>query len=537
MYTAKCDGKILYDLRLEVILSTPVLNLAENSAGSFTFAMPPDHPLYDSIQRMISEIVVYRDGEEIWSGRPTEETTDFYGMRTVYCEGELAYLNDTVQLPSESHNASVQGWLGMLIRNHNAKAPKSRQFTLGTVTVQENLYRYTNWETTWECISEKLIKRIGGHIRIRKENGVRYLDYLAEYPKTSSQIIRFGQNLIDYARNYNLADIATVCIPLGTTLTTTDIAALEKYLDVSSVNKGSVYVENSEAIKTYGRIIKVVHWDDVTTAAELLKKGKAWVNGAQYEDLQLDVKAVDFHLVDNGVPAIDMLDRIRVISDPHGLDRYFPVTAMKIPLSSPGEMELTLGSAEQLTMSASTNQRTQELKDAIGKITPTATILDQAATQTAEIVTGGTLGRHVVTLPDEEYISEGSNIDTSQRMYKWDYAGLGYSDTGRYGDFSPVMDMDGAVNADRITKGTMSANRLGPGTLTIGSDPITVVDADGQLILVVDLGGIHINRGTIGSIQWTDENGQAVDGVTADVQAGTSILHLYNGVCIGIETQ
>ena len=75
---------------------------------------------------------------------------------------------------------TVRGFLQALIDIHNAKVGDNRKFTLGAVTVtdsNDSLYRYTNYEKTIECINEKLIDKLGGHMRVRKERGVRYLDY------------------------------------------------------------------------------------------------------------------------------------------------------------------------------------------------------------------------------------------------------------------------------------------------------------------------------------------------------------------------
>ena len=82
----------------------------------------------------------------------------------------------------------------------------------------DSLYRYTNYEKTIECINDKLIGRLGGHLRVRKVNGVRYLDYLSDYPNTNKQVINFGKNLLDFTKSYDLSELATVIVPLGKTL-------------------------------------------------------------------------------------------------------------------------------------------------------------------------------------------------------------------------------------------------------------------------------------------------------------------------------
>ena len=308
MYTVKCDGEYLYEYRRGYVLIDPVLTMADSAAGSFEFTISPDHPMYDKINQITSTVTVYRDDDEIWSGRPVEEATDFYKRKTIYCEGELAYLNDSIQPQAEFHAQSVRSWLTTILTNHNNQVSAGKRFQVGAVTVSENLYRYTNYENTLYCINDKLVSRLGGHLRIRKQNGTRYLDYLEDYPKRSAQEIKFGRNLLDHSTNYNMNDIATVIIPLGARLDESPIEALEAYLDVKSVNNGSLYVRNEKAIQNFGWICKVVHWDDVTTASELLRKAKAYLSDFQYDEMTLQIRAVDFHLVDSGQPALDLLD-------------------------------------------------------------------------------------------------------------------------------------------------------------------------------------------------------------------------------------
>lgn len=222
-----------------VKLISPVLTLEDSAAGTLTMRVPPVNAGYSIIERFVTDIFVYKDGKEIWAGRVLSEDTDFYNNRLLYCEGELSFLNDTIQPQAEYHNISVREFLEVLIRNHNAKVDAGKKFYVGAVTVtdpNDSLYRYTNLETTIECINDKLIKRLKGHIRIRKEGKKRYIDYLAELPNTNSQTIEFGRNLFDFTRSWDMSDLATAVMPLGARLEENEIEALDSYLTVESVN-------------------------------------------------------------------------------------------------------------------------------------------------------------------------------------------------------------------------------------------------------------------------------------------------------------
>lgn len=504
-------GSILHDPTKNIFVSAPKLVMEDNCAGSLEFDIPPDHALINDVKRLQCIVSVYRDGTEIWCGRPVEENTSFFGVKHVYCEGLLSALHDSVQPQAEYHDQSVSTWLGKLLGKHNSQiSPTYRwrpYFDIGIVTVEDNLYRYTNYETTLQCINEKLISRIGGHLRMRRNNtssqGYRYyLDYLKDYPKTSQQTIRFGQNLLDYAKNFDSSDFCTVLLPLGARLEgESGIDALEKYLDVASVNGGSLYVQNNALVNLYGKITKVVKWDDVTISSNLLSKARQYLNEMQYDNMQLEIKAVDFHLADPGVEAIDLLDEIRVVSEPHGLDRYFPVTKMEIPLDDPANMVLTLGNVVKTSLTSQNNSRMEQIKADIEAKTPASTVLKQAEARATQLITTGELGGNVVVLPNELYIADNTDITKAKKLWRWNIQGLGYSSNGRNGPFGLAMTMDGRINASYILTGTMYADRIKGGTLTLGglnntSGIMVVKDASGIIIGQWDSSGISIKRGT-----------------------------------------
>lgn len=511
MYTVRLnyDKNLIHDPSIGLFLTNPHLVMEENCAGSFEFDMPPDHPQINAVKRLKCEISVYRDSEEIWAGRPVEETTNFYGVKHVYCEGLLSALFDTTQPPSERHDITVIDFMDAMLKIHNSQITPTYRwrpfFRAGIVTVKENLYRYTNFEETLTCINEKLVKRLCGHLRMRRKDGNDpfnfLLDYLKDYPTQSTQVIRFGQNLLDYSKNFDASGLATVIVPLGARQEEKDIEALEKYLDVASVNGGSIYVQDDALVELYGKIVKVVHWDDITTAKELLKKAKLYLSEMQYENMQLEVKAVDFHLADENVPAINLLDEIRVVSAPHGLDKFFPVTKLDIQLDQPENTIITLGTVVKTSLTTQTNDRSNEIKALVDSYVPPSEILTQAKNQATQLIESGALGGHVVVLPNEIYISDSDDISVAEKQWRWNLKGLGYR-ASKKDEFGLAMTMDGSIVADYITTGLMSADRIRGGSLKLGGGSykngiLYMYDADGVEIGRWSKGGLNVKKGTI----------------------------------------
>lgn len=479
MYSIYADDVCIYNDsfsldNMKVI--DPKLTLEDSSAGSLSMTLPPSNIGYDTIVRMVTDISVKKDGEEIWAGRVLSEKKDFWNNRVLLCEGELAFFNDSTQPPAEYHDKTVRGFLETLISIHNSKVAKNRQFTVGAVTVtdpNDSLYRYTNYEKTIECINDKLIKRLGGHLRVRKVNGVRYLDYLAEYPNTNGQTIEFGKNLLDFTRKWDLTEFATVIVPLGNRLDESPIEALDAYLTVESVNNGSMYVQSAEGVATYGWIEKVVNWDDVSTASALLSKAKEYLSDIQFDDMTIELSALDLHYLDIDYEAVKLLDEIRVISIPHGMDRYFPVTKLEIPLDQPENTQFTLGDDIKATLTSVNNATNAETLKKIEALPKASVILEEAKSNATALLNFATNGYITITQDDYGtntlYVSNNRDYTKATKLWKWNLNGLGYSKDGGK-TYGLAITMNGAIVADYITTGTLNADLIKTGKLMSNSN-------------------------------------------------------------------
>ena len=479
MYSIYAENTCIYNdiSPLESVkLISPKLTLEDNAAGSLTMTVPTSNVGYSLIERMKTDITVYKNDTEIWAGRVLTEDNDFWNNRILYCEGELAFFNDSTQPQAEYHDMTVRGFLQTLIDIHNAKVSANRQFTLGAVTVtdsNDSLYRYTNYENTLECINEKLIDKLGGHIRIRKDRGVRYLDYLADYPNVNTQAIEFGKNLMDFTKKWDMSEFATVILPLGNRLEENDIEALDAYLTVESVNNGSKYVASASAVETYGWIEKVVHWDNVSTASALLSKAQRYLSEIQFDEMVIELKALDMHYLNVNAEAIKMLDEVKVVSRPHGMDRYFPVKKMEIPLDKPEDTLFTLGDKIRTSLTSVNNKTNADILKRINELPTRSQMLEEAKANATAIMRMATRG-YITIVEDSQgsealyasnvRITDPEHIPSNAKFWKLFANGLGYSSDGGQ-TFGLALTMDGAIVADYITAGTLNGEIIRAGTV------------------------------------------------------------------------
>lgn len=468
MYRVFCNDSPLYDLRDEdLVLISPIVKIGENTAGSFEFSILPKHPHYEEVNELTSVITAYDGDEEIFCGRVVEITKDLYNRKKVICEGELAYFNDSIQRPAKYQGLTVRGYLETLVNIHNQQVKNQgidKTFKVGAVTVQDNndyVYKYTNWESTLEVIKTDLLNTYGGYLRIRKENGVRYIDYLADYPNTNTQVIEFGSNLLDFTHDMVASDIVTAVIPLGARLEdVTEVEGLDAYLTIKDVNGGVDYVYSQEAVKSYGWIFKTVKWDDVHVADNLLRKGKEYLSDIQFAQITLTVSAVDLHMLHVDMERIKVLDEIRVTSSPNGLDRFFPVSEMTIYLDKPSNNKLTLGTSYSKTsLSTKTESNMTSIKDKIDSLPNKSEILEEARENASQLIHSATNG-HVVTTADEQLIMDTADKKTARKLWRWNLNGLGYSKTGYNGTYDTAITMDGQIVGERLVGGSVTADKL-----------------------------------------------------------------------------
>lgn len=461
MYKVLCDGALMCDSRVqELALIDPVVTLEENKVGSFTFTIPPKHPMYDAIKRRTTLVQVYQDDETepLFSGVCIKDTCDFYNRKKISCEGELTFFNDSVQRPARYEGMSIRGLMEAYIANHNAQVEEKKHFTVGIVTVTDSndyISCYTNMETTMKALKEDLVDDLGGFLRVRHSDGVRYLDYLADSLNTNSQPIRIGENLLDFTRNIDSSDIATAIIPRGAKLEESTIEGLEERLSIESVNDGVDYVYSQEAVNTYGWIYKTVEFDEVTTPEALKSKGEKYLSDIQWENMVIEAKAIDLHLTDKDIERFKISDQIHVVSSPHGLDRYFRLTKMTIRLNNPENSTITLGKKGTVSLSAKTNQENAEIKKAIERIVP-ADIIQSAVANASQLIKNSMNG-YITTVtnedgtPKELLIMDTPDTQTATKVWRWNINGLGYSSTGYDGEYGLALTMDGHFVADAIT--------------------------------------------------------------------------------------
>ena len=118
-------------------LISPTLTREFGKAGSLEFTIPLGNVAHSALQKLKTVVSVEQDGKEIWQGRVMSHEQDFLLRQKVYCEGELAYLNDTDVPPYAAKGVTIRQFLDFLCKNHTSLTDSYKSFRIGNVTVEE----------------------------------------------------------------------------------------------------------------------------------------------------------------------------------------------------------------------------------------------------------------------------------------------------------------------------------------------------------------------------------------------------------------
>lgn len=289
-----------------------------NTIDSFTLSMLPNNAGFAKINECTTLVKAYNANRSRYDfiGRVlyAETSMDESGIiaKNVTCESVAGYLCDSVQTYVEEKNWTVSELLNHLITCHNSQVEDYKKFKIGTVTASDkndNLYLGIQRDNTWDAIKAKLIDKIGGELQFRVEDDGIYIDYLEQIGEQKDTEIALAVNMKAITVERDPTDFITRLIPLGCKLTeeiektdeegntTTETVETEERLDITSVNGGLNYVDDEDAVAAYGIHVGVVEWDDVTTAAALLVKGKAWLIENNKVRVKYSITALDLSLI------------------------------------------------------------------------------------------------------------------------------------------------------------------------------------------------------------------------------------------------
>lgn len=322
------DGDIFYHPNLSklAILEAQIIEDAEN-IDSFTLSAPFNHPYLNLVKPMSSVITCMYGNETIFEGRALDDGSDFRNSHTWVCEGALSYLNDTVQPPFE-YKGTLRGLLEYFISVHNKNVEDKKEFTIGTVTVEDNndyvSYSNSEFSVTLDAIKKKLIDTHGGYLKVRYTENGKFLDYLGDFKIKSLQKVEYGKNLLDVEITRDHMQRVSALIPLGARKKIIDEEGVEtesnERVDISGVNEGKNYIYDEDTVKEIGWIWASEVWENVTVPGNLLSKARTRLSNLIQGITSIKLTIVDESETGANIGSIHAGMYVECVSKPHGID-------------------------------------------------------------------------------------------------------------------------------------------------------------------------------------------------------------------------
>jgi hypothetical protein len=531
------DGAVVYDSRLEeYALLGLKTTTGLNKGGTAEIVMPPGHPAYNQFTSYRTLVELKENGALRFRGRALYPSEDFYSIRTITCEGERCFLRDGIMRPYLYQDTPAAIFAAGLAL-YNASVDEFKRFSLGQVTVTDpNDYVRLESENaeTFADFFDKLVERCGGYIVFSTaEDGSRAMNWLAEIDTHSNQAIEFGENLLEFARSGESAELATAILPYGAQDEKTG-----KRLTIESVTEdGADWIQDDEAVALRGRIMATVTWDDVTEPGNLLNKAKAWLAEHKLAVTTLQLTAADLSRMDHSIDSFHVGDQVKVHSLPHSVNEFFQLTERTVDWLDAAGGNITLGQT-MATLTGADVIAAQAARSAAGAT-------KAAAIQAARVDTAAQVQQVETRLTSKiEQLADSITLEVS--------GGLGNSAAIRLTvDGTPQtysLDLSGvrqafAVDTSAVTidAGTITFNS---GTLIVNSTnfkvnaagKITATDAviygdiitiDGSYKTELDRGSLRLYYGdnlcgTINTKYWT---GASTEGICLRIEeAGSYVM-------------
>lgn len=201
-----------------------------------------------------------------------------------------------------------------------------------------------------DLIKDKLINRLGGYLRYRRVNGELVIDYLKEICEVSETPLQLSKNLVNATKNLKSDELVTRIVPVGAEIETEDEPESSPNVDITrpritigDVNGGVLHLDDSELIKRFGVISKVVDWNDVNIPSILKQKGQNFLDNQRVFLTTWNIDAIELGLIDKRFEEFVIGNSYPIINPYLSSVETLQVIERSIDINNPQRSNLTIG--------------------------------------------------------------------------------------------------------------------------------------------------------------------------------------------------
>jgi len=322
--------------------------------------------------------------------------------------------------------------------------------------------------------------------------------------------IRYGKNLVDFENKYSISDSYTGVVPYwyGDVTEEGEDEGDESTTETVLVTLPEWYISSGHAIDSGREVLMPLDLSDEfeappteaelrTLATSRLSSSDGWLPDqtitVDFVQLWGTEEYADYAVLQRlnlcdtcgvFVPMYDISVRAKVIKTVYNtlLDRYDQMELGDKPTTFVAVVEKNYNSKV-----AKFNAEFQSINADLETVRQNANIYtdtqianaevtiqqayEQAISDATDLIRGGT-GGYIVTgvnangQPIELLVTDNMNINQATNVWRWNLGGLGFSSNGYNGPYTTAITQNGAIVADFITTGTLTANIIKAGVLS-----------------------------------------------------------------------
>lgn len=311
--------------------------------------------------------------------------------------------------------------------------------------------------------------------------------------------LRYGKNITDLKQEENITNTITGVYPYWSD-------SEGNYVELNQ----KVVLSDKVANYPYPRIETVScaeEFETQPTQAELLKWAQDYINrtGVGIPSVSIDVSFVALWQTDQykdiaPLERVKLCDTVTIEYEKLGVSAKAKVITTEYDVLTERYTKIKIGEAKSSLTEIFASQQEQIEKK------PSQGFMQEAIENATNWIVGAKGGyvifrRDANDQPYEILIMDTPDINTATKVWRWNQGGLGYSSSGYEGPYTTAITQDGSFVADFITTGTMRANIIKGGTLTLGGSGngngyARILDANGTEIARIDSNGITTTKGS-----------------------------------------
>lgn len=330
-------------------LLSAIIKLEINKVGQFNFQFLPNNAGYKALikplQTMV-QVVNMMTGKEIFYGRIVPVTNDMAesGVFTFAynARSELDFLNDSKQRQM-LYQGKKSDFVRMILSFHNENLESYKEFYPGDLadliaTGDKMEAEVDPSKSTLATLTDLILNEYGLEMKIRKEEGKKYIDFKKRIGKDSNTPIKLSVNLLTLKQHIDPGGIVSRLLVYGKRNSKTN-----KRITISSVNNGKDYLDRADLISEYGIRMETVVFDEIEDPIKLKKTGEEQLASQKAVSYQYNVSAVNLSHINPNFDEFEEGDTYQVINPVMNIDERLRVVARQIDLLNVEKSSLTIG--------------------------------------------------------------------------------------------------------------------------------------------------------------------------------------------------